>query len=237
HRDRTAMEIAFDQQGLDTTLQQGDVLRVFSILPMYQKTVTLRGNTANPGRFAWHKGMRLSDLIPDRDSLLTRDYWWKRARAGLPSPMFEPVPALAARTQPVHPFELPRRNTSLSAECQTLEQTNSASSALQQQRCNAENTQEANEHLAGAGTIAERENEVVTENTAGAMHHLRVTLPAPEIDWHYAVIERLDKDTLKTSLIPFDLGKLVLDHDSSQNLELQPGDIVTIFSQADIHVP
>ncbi|HET8636210.1 MAG TPA: SLBB domain-containing protein [Acidobacteriaceae bacterium] len=275
HRDRTAMEVAFDQKGLATTLQQGDVLRVFSILPMYQKTVTLRGNTANPGRFAWHKGMRLSDLIPDRDSLLTRDYWWKRARAGLPSPAFEPVPALAARTQPVHPFELPRRNPSLSAECQKLDQTNPASSALQQ-RCNAENTQEANGYgmgagaygstygannpnapssagnaglngsisqgtanrdLVGAGTIAERENGVVTENTAGAMHHLRVTLPAPEIDWHYAVIERLDKDTLKTSLVPFDLGKLVLDHDPSQNLELQPGDIVTIFSQADIHVP
>ena len=62
-------------------------------------------------------------------------------------------------------------------------------------------------------------------------------MPAPEIDWNYAVIERLDKNTLKTSLIPFDLGKLVMDHDPSQNLELQPGDIVSIFSQADIHVP
>ena len=62
-------------------------------------------------------------------------------------------------------------------------------------------------------------------------------MPAPEIDWDYAVIERLDKITLKTSLIPFDLGELVMDHDPSQNLELQAGDIVSIFSQADIHVP
>src|SRR5204862_12229 len=58
-----------------------------------------------------------------------------------------------------------------------------------------------------------------------------------EIDWSYAVIERMDAATLKTTLIPFDLGKLVLQHDSSQDMELQPGDLVSVFSQADIHVP
>ncbi|MGB7191744.1 MAG: SLBB domain-containing protein, partial [Acidobacteriaceae bacterium] len=89
----------------------------------------------------------------------------------------------------------------------------------------------------GGGTLASRENQVVTENTAGVARRIRITLPAPEIDWDYAVIERLNKNTLKTSLIPFDLGKLVLDHDPRQNLELEPGDVVTVFSQADIHVP
>jgi hypothetical protein len=59
----------------------------------------------------------------------------------------------------------------------------------------------------------------------------------PEIDWSFAVIERLDPVTLRTSLIPFDLGKLVLDHDASQDLAVQPSDVITIFSQADIHVP
>jgi protein involved in polysaccharide export with SLBB domain len=78
---------------------------------------------------------------------------------------------------------------------------------------------------------------VVTQNTAGATQHTRIALPAPEIDWDYAVIERFDKDTLKTSLIPFDLGKLVMAHDPSQDLRLQPGDVVSVFSQADIHVP
>ena len=56
-----------------------------------------------------------------------------------------------------------------------------------------------------------------------------VTLSAPEIDWDYAVIERLDPNTLKTSLLPFNLGKLIIDHDPSQDLVLQPGDVVTIF--------
>jgi protein involved in polysaccharide export with SLBB domain len=64
-----------------------------------------------------------------------------------------------------------------------------------------------------------------------------VQLPAPEIDWDYAVIERLDPDTLKTELLPFDLGRLVLNHDAAADLELRPGDVVSIFSQADFPVP
>jgi len=60
---------------------------------------------------------------------------------------------------------------------------------------------------------------------------------APEIDWDYAAIERLDPETLKSTIIPFDLGKLVLQHDASQDIELQAGDVVSILSEADIRVP
>ena len=76
-----------------------------------------------------------------------------------------------------------------------------------------------------------------TQNTPQQVERTDVRISAPEIDWNYAVIERLDHDTLKTSLIPFDLGKLVMQHDPSQDLALQPGDVVSVFSQADIHVP
>jgi protein involved in polysaccharide export with SLBB domain len=51
------------------------------------------------------------------------------------------------------------------------------------------------------------------------------------------VVERLDAANLKTVLIPFDLGRLVLQHDAAQDLALEPGDIVSIFSQGDIRVP
>jgi protein involved in polysaccharide export with SLBB domain len=64
-----------------------------------------------------------------------------------------------------------------------------------------------------------------------------VKLSEPDIDWSYAVVERQSKENLTTSLLPFNLGKLVLEGDASQNLELLPGDVVTIFSKADIHVP
>ncbi len=64
-----------------------------------------------------------------------------------------------------------------------------------------------------------------------------VVLSAPDIDWSYAVVERQNKVDLTTSLIPFNLGKIILDGDSSQNVELQSGDVVTIFSTADLKVP
>ena len=40
-----------------------------------------------------------------------------------------------------------------------------------------------------------------------------VVLSAPDIDWSYAVIERQSPVDLTTSLMPFNLGKLVLDGD------------------------
>ena len=64
-----------------------------------------------------------------------------------------------------------------------------------------------------------------------------VKLSEPDIDWSYAVIERQSKENLTTSLLPFNLGKVVMGGDASQNLELLPSDVVTIFSKADIHVP
>jgi protein involved in polysaccharide export with SLBB domain len=64
-----------------------------------------------------------------------------------------------------------------------------------------------------------------------------VKLSEPDIDWSYAVIERQSKENLTTSLLPFNLGRIVLEGDTSQNLELLPGDVVTIFSKADIRVP
>lgn len=277
HQDRAAMEVAFDAQGLATTLDQGDIVRVLSIVPMYQNTVTLRGYVANPGRFAWHKGMRISDIIPDRDSLLSRDYWWRRAQLGLPAPEFEPVPMLAAQSQPSNPVDLRTRAKNFPP---TPEQCRAYNAAYGSNwyRCNPGGSGQAQNQYQnpadgangqssqpielpaagftpgnsqypqaqqpasvggqpGSRTLAGRQAEVLTENTAGVMQRTRITLPAPEIDWDYAVIERMDKKTLKTSLIPFDLGKLVIDHDPSQNLELQPGDIITVFSQADIHVP
>ena len=38
--------------------------------------------------------------------------------------------------------------------------------------------------------------------------------------------------SMATRLIPFNLGKLVLDHDMSQDLELQSGDVITIHTRS-----
>ena len=69
-----------------TLLADGDIVRIDPILSIYNEAVTLRGAVANPGRFQWHAGMRLSELMPDRDALVDRDYWWQRTKLGLPTP-------------------------------------------------------------------------------------------------------------------------------------------------------
>lgn len=228
HRDRHAMEVAYDAAGLATPLTDGDLVRVYSIVPLYKKTIILRGNTANPGRFAWHAGMRISDLIPDKESLVTRNYWWKRARLGLPAPEEVDAPTqpetqgsrYSSQNQGQNPNQSQNQNQSQSqGQYQSLSQNPNA-----QQRTGGSS-------LAAAETSAEN-NRLIAPSQRTVIREL-----APEIDWDYAVIERLDPDTLKAVIIPFDLGKLVLQHDASQDIELEPGDVVSIFSQADFKVP
>jgi protein involved in polysaccharide export with SLBB domain len=261
-RDRHAMEVAYDPTGLATPLIDGDVIRVFSIVPKYEKTVTIRGNIANPGRFAWHEGMRISDLIPDKESLLTRNYWWRRAHAGLPAPEFEPVPGFANQRQPVNnePITLPRstmqdlnsvNQTGMSGQYSSGQYSDGQYGSGQYsdgqysggqvpfapgQNPGGQNSTTSAGPRLGTATLAAAQSSAPSQPVS-QQERVTVQLPAADVDWDYAVIERLDQSTLKTQLIPFDLGKLVLQHDSSQDLELQSGDIVTIFSAADIHVP
>jgi polysaccharide biosynthesis/export protein len=84
-RERRALEtveVRLDAAGFATPVRDGDVLRVLAITPRFANAVTLRGNVANPGRFPWREGMRLRDIIPDKDSLVTREYWTKRNALG-----------------------------------------------------------------------------------------------------------------------------------------------------------
>ena len=161
-QDRSIEEIKLDQAGLSRPLKDGDVLNFAPISPRFVNSVTLRGNVAAPGRYPWHDGMRIGDLIPNREFLITREYWAQQ---------------------------------------------------------NAINLQ-----VQASGTRLTGELNDVRRN-------------APEINWDYAVIQRISDKDLSTELVPFNLGKAVLQHDDSSNLILQPGDIVTIFSQADLRVP
>jgi protein involved in polysaccharide export with SLBB domain len=266
HSARQAMEIALDNTGKTTLLAEGDILRVVSIVPQYRKTVTLRGNVSNPGRFAWHEGMRLNDLIPDRDSLLTRDYWWRRTLLGIPALEYEAVPGFSTMRQPASPVDLRYGHSQAKSTPQQSQSSEAAAgssaTAFETEATGAgDNSGGASSYMPEAGTsqqnvdqnpnqetprpasergsesaLAEREPQAGF-NAPVPTHLNTVRLSAPEIDWNYAVVERMDSDTLKTKLVPFDLGKLVIQHDETQNLELKPGDVVSIFSQADIQVP
>lgn len=161
-QDRSIEEIKLDEAGLALPLKDGDVLNFAAISPRFVNSVTLRGNVAAPGRYPWHDGMRITDLIPNREFLITREYWTQQNAIALQNQAGGPGPT---------------------------------------------------------GTLND------------------VRRNAPEINWDYAVIQRISDKDLSTELIPFNLGKAVLQREDLSNLILQPGDIVTIFSQADLRVP
>ncbi|MGQ0711975.1 MAG: SLBB domain-containing protein [Rhodoferax sp.] len=72
---------------------------------------------------------------------------------------------------------------------------------------------------------------------AGARTEERIRGLADQINWEYAVIERLNRSNLQTELIPFNLGRLLSQRDPAHNHVLQPGDIVTVLSQGDLRLP
>jgi protein involved in polysaccharide export with SLBB domain len=286
-----AEDVVLNAAGKGTPMRDGDIIRVLPISPSFDKTVTVRGNVADPGRFAWHPGMKLSELLPNSESLVTRDYWQKRNQLGLPSPIFQPDYAqrftayrqTQAESQRQYFLYLQRdqekrlydqqqaaqnaQSQSAAGGAGTTTSATAPSSDLNAQTGTSgnnaygssssdvpppeeqlpgtvpnqppqmnQNTVPRNNTI-GGGSLADEQRMARTENTSTARYLNDVSLMAPEIDWSYAVIERMDPVTLKTSLIPFDLGKLVREHDPSQDLAVEPHDVITIFSQADILVP
>jgi protein involved in polysaccharide export with SLBB domain len=59
-------------------LRDGDVLTLLRTSPQFSNAVTLRGNVADPLRFSYKAGMRISDLIPEPQALIQRDYFSKK---------------------------------------------------------------------------------------------------------------------------------------------------------------
>lgn len=255
---RTAVDVEMNEQSLATPLRNADIVRVRAEAPRFDKTVTLRGNVATPGRFAWHEGMRVSDLIPNKESLLTPNYWLRREQLGLPVTDFQPMlPPERVETPLTQPGQMFYRQ-SVPEDTQTItsglfpgltagvpEDTTSPQASSGQFQSLAASSENANTAKGSqSGKVAPASN---PRETLGSGPHL-VTTPqfqietqvvrtSPDIDWSYAVVERVDKKTLTTRLIPFNLGALVIEHDAKSDVTLEPGDVVTVFSDADIRVP
>ncbi|HXN48243.1 MAG TPA: SLBB domain-containing protein [Bryobacteraceae bacterium] len=218
---RRVMQVSLDADPASAAqIQNGDVISVQSIVPRFENAVTLRGNVADPIRMPWHPGMKIRDLIPDRQALLTRDYWRTRNRL-------------------TPPEELPEEGVLL-ASADGLAATDVASGG-------APGPSLAGKSAVGLlpGTLSATATRPKTSEpgSIGAARATNVTVKNRvernplEVNWSYAVIERRDPTDLRTSLIPFRLDKAVLEGEASENLPLQPGDVVTIFSTADVRVP
>ncbi|QNI37170.1 SLBB domain-containing protein [Edaphobacter albus] len=302
-RQRSMIEVPFTTEGKATHLQDGDLLEVVAVAGAYKDAVTLRGNVANPGRYMWKPGMRVRDLIPSKEALITRDYWLKRSQLGQPSMTYVPtclpttpygIPGLrygipvgdegddpywrysSVRSQgSTRLLGLPMTDSSVDSRSVTDQPANlittgastidgvtatdggldcgrERQSTLQgylplSSTDTTPNGQQLSPSQSSAGqtAVSNRMSSAnasvgATVNNASAGQFLPkndVKMIEPDINWAYAVIERQSRESLTTSLLPFNLGKAILDGDDSQNLELLPGDVITIFSKADFRVP
>ena len=290
-RMRSIILIPLDATGRGTVLHDGDLLELVAVVNQYKDAVTLRGNVANPGRYAWKPGIHLLDLIPNKEALVTRDYWFKQSQLG--QPVLSYIPTCPPRT----PYGIPNlrygipvgeegenpnwrysstrnpyltglpfgntegassqtpdttRPTDGGLDCGSIPESSTSTSGANDRYTGAQNTTSPalNPQTSATAPLTSESTSnrmssasasvgtTVSEATAGQFKPRNdVKLSEPDIDWSYAVIERQSRQNLTTSLLPFNLGRAVLERDQTQNLELLPGDIVTIFSKADIRVP
>jgi polysaccharide export outer membrane protein len=204
--------------------------------------VTLRGNVAEPGRYVWKEGMRVSDLIPSRDFLIKRDFW---NRQNQPAPRNTDHPF---GTQRAVQFgnqrgdESGNRRTDQSGNQRRDQSGNQPMDQFEDQSTDQSGNPRTDQlEDQPTGPPAERRDDMsATSDLSG---NSRTTMIATvgqnnaEINWEYAVIERLDDHDLSTRLIPFRLVNAIDNRASPDNQLLRAGDVVTIFSRADLDLP
>ena len=67
---RSVLKVSLSKRKPVTMLNNGDLLKVFSVTDYENNPVYLLGHVKRPGKYAWHKGLRLKDLLPSTDKLL-----------------------------------------------------------------------------------------------------------------------------------------------------------------------
>lgn len=238
-RSRRVDEFELNTVGRQTNLRNGDIVTIYAVAPRINNDVSLRGNVAQPGRFPWRLGMRVTDVIPRADSLLSRQYWTRKNQTvGLESTIAELMRRNRAAGVDIPVADLLRKVE------QTAEEKSDATLAdsMRRGQVSAEidslRSQKPGSGAAAAGGAAVGLG-VVGQDDASRRLRLadEIKRNVGEVNWEYALIERVNPRDLTTTLVPFNLGKAVLENDPSQNLLLQPGDIVTVFSVDDIQVP
>jgi protein involved in polysaccharide export with SLBB domain len=157
--------------------------------------VVLRGNVDQPVRAPFKSGMRVSDLIPSREYLISR-----------------------SSTQ--------RQNSVLVDDEAELNMSEA-------------NVREYGQLGQSGRNIARDPKKNITKNVSQKSESIaaRIGNLIDQVNWDYAVVERINRMDLSVKLIPFNLGNVFANPNGPDNIQLQPGDTVTIFSQDDVAVP
>jgi len=226
---RVVEVFTLDDGGLAKPLRDGDVLTLLELTPRFANAVTLKGHVAQPLRYPHTPGMRIRDLIPDKDALIAPDFY--RRKNLLVQVIDEPAQELdrrlrltqAAGNRPERAELTERAQRPDGSIYERSERVIVAAAPTQ-----AEGSRRAERADGGNGQPSPGTSTAARRPVAPLFD---------ELNWDYAVIERLNTQDLTTQVIPFNLGAAVLRGDPAHDIELLPGDVVTVFSQKDLRVP
>ena len=64
HEKRIALDVDLnDIRSQRFDIRDGDLIKIYPVLPAQHEVVTIRGSVNRPGKFEWHQGMRVADLV------------------------------------------------------------------------------------------------------------------------------------------------------------------------------
>jgi polysaccharide export outer membrane protein len=223
---RMVEEFRLDAAGMQKPLRDGDVVTLLEISPQFANAVTLKGHVAQPLRYPYKPGMRISDLIPDKEALISPDFY--RRKNLLVQMIDEPDDDRDSTRWTRRNGDFDRANDNNGVRSDGTRQRDAVGIPDDSRRA-SDRTSRGSRDRDRDRRSTDREVAEMAKKTPSALFE--------ELNWDYAVIERLNPTDITTQVIPFNLGKAVLQHDPLQDLALMPGDVVTVYSQKDIRVP
>jgi protein involved in polysaccharide export with SLBB domain len=230
---RKLVDITLNLEGLRTKVTNGDVLRVISVQPELSNSVYLRGAVAQPSMKTWFEGMRVTDII-DKKSLLINSETVRKQNEVLFSTL---EMERTARDRAKIPYDLASERVVLSGQSNELTQGNINTFSS---KTDENSTKQLNSSSSASKDLPDKDissallgrPQINQETLVERIGHLN-----DEVNLDYAVIERFSRDELNVKLINFNLNKVLSNPKSSEDVFLQPGDIITILSAKDLRLP
>ncbi len=234
---RSVQDITLAAEGLQASIKNGDVLTVAAIVPELANAVTLRGAVAQPTRMAWRQGMRVSDVISKKSLLINPETVRKQNEVLFDN--FEQERTARGRARVPSDLAVDRvlldKKTNADDQFQAGQQVLNGGKPLDGQNARGIDLSKASiaEQTDREISIAQLGKPVLAEDNLAD----RIGKLNEEINLDYAVIERFSRETLEVSLLPFHLGRVLAAPMGKDDLSLQPGDVITIFTYKDIQMP
>ena len=256
---RQVDEFTLDQAGLSRKIAGGDVVNVFSISPRFDNAIVLRGNVAAPARYPWREGMRVMDLFVDKNALIPTTYWQRQnAGAGITRHSRREVNWDYATVQrldgdklstKIVAFDLGKAIRGDATENMELRAGDIVSIfGVDDPLPRAENEITLSGSVLGGQKwkFVWREGKRIRDIILSAQwladyydywFNMGGNGLRSEINWDHANLIRLQPQDLTKTLLSFDLGKAVLEGEATNNIALNPGDEISIYSKTEYPVP